>query len=225
MKPWITLESAETPSGKPITLVEHDGSYTIRVGGDVLMSTLAHSSEDRLAELTCPRLANVRRARILIGGLGCGFTLQAALATLPRDAEVVVAEILPCVVAWNRNPAYRLGAASLKDPRVTIVEEDVMETIRRERGGFDAILLDVDNGPAALTSDANSRLYEEPGLESIRQSLRPGGCAAFWSAGPDRAFEKLLAQAGFRVEIDKTRARKHGGRRHLIFLASVPGKR
>jgi spermidine synthase len=153
---------------------------------------------------------------VLVGGLGFGFTVQAALAAVARDASVVVAEILAAVIAWNRNPVFPLASRALADPRVTVLHDDVAEVILKQRGGFDSIILDVDNGPAALSTEGNSRLYDFAGLQRIRAALRPGGCVAFWSAAPDPAFEKLLARAGFRVDVEACRARGNSGRRHTI---------
>ena len=218
MKKWTTVDRALTPDGKTISLEEHDGSYTIRVDGVPLMSTRQHGSEERLAELACAHLKGVPGARVLIGGLGFGFTLKAALASLAADATVVVAEILGAVIAWNRNPAYGLATDAMSDPRVSVVQKDVVEVIREGRGSFDSIILDVDNGPAALSTGGNGRLYESAGLRDVRAALRPTGCVAFWSAAPDAAFEMLMAQAGFAVDVERCRARGSSGRRHTIFL-------
>ncbi len=218
MKKWNTLESALTPDGKTISLEEHDGSYAIRVDGVPLMSTRQHASEEKLAELACAHLREVRRARVLIGGLGFGFTLKAALAALPADAEVVVAELLAAVIAWNRNPELPLASAALADPRVTVRPEDAFIMICRARGAFDSIILDVDNGPAALSTDGNSRLYDSAGLRASRLALRPGGCIAFWSAAPDTAFERRLEQAGLCVQVERCRSHRSSGRWHTLFL-------
>jgi spermidine synthase len=220
VKKWTTVDRALTPDGKTISLEEHDGSYAIRVDGVPLMSTRQHGSEERLAELACTRARDVRHARVLIGGLGFGFTLKAALAALAADAAVVTAEILGAVIAWNRNPAYGLAADAISDPRVTVVQKDVVEVIREARGSFDSIILDVDNGPAALSTCGNGRLYEMAGLRDARAALRPGGCLAFWSVAPDAAFEKLMTQAGFVVEILRCRSHGSSGRWHTLFLGT-----
>lgn len=218
MKPWILLDHTVTPDGKNITLHEHDGAYAIRVDGSPLMTTRQHTSEERLAELACAHVQAAAAPKVLIGGLGFGFTLRAALAVLPKGAAIVVAEILAAVIEWNRNPAFPLAADAIADGRVTILERDVGEVIRESRGAFDAILLDVDNGPAAMSTVMNERLYDFAGLERTRRALRPSGCAAFWSAAPAPDFAKLMARAGFRVEIQRSRARGNAGARHTIFL-------
>ena len=148
------------------------------------MSTRRHGSEERIADLACAHARAVRGAHVLVGGLGFGFTLKAALAALAADATVLVAELLPAVVAWNRDASFPLAATALADPRVTVMERDVGELIRQAPARFDAIILDVDNGPAALTTAGNGRLYDFAGLQDARAALRPGGCVAFWSAGP-----------------------------------------
>lgn len=221
MKKWTLVDSTLTPDGKKLSLEEHDGSYFIRIDGAVLMSTREHTSEDQLAALACAHLKGKPRARILIGGLGFGFTLKASLAALAPDAEVVVAEILAAVIAWNRNPLFPLASDSLSDPRVTVLHRDVGDAIREARGAFDSILLDVDNGPAALSTATNARLYSRAGLESARAALRPEGRIAFWSAARDPAFEKLLAGAGFQVDVRTSRSRPNAGRRHTLFLGRV----
>jgi spermidine synthase len=218
MKKWTTVDQALTSDGKPITLEEHDGSYTIRIDRVPLMSTRQHASEEKLAQLACAYLKHNTDARVLIGGLGFGYTLRATLQALAPQASVVVAEVLAEVIAWNRNPAYPLAADVLADPRVTLLHRDVADVIRAERGGFDAIMLDVDNGPDAMAIDRNRRLYDAAGLKLTRAALRPAGCVAYWSVEPDPAFEKLLARAGFEVEVTACRARPHGGSRHTIFL-------
>jgi len=218
VKKWTTVDRALTPDGKTISLEEHDGSYAIRVDGVPLMSTRQHGSEERLAELACAHVRDIRHARVLIGGLGFGFTLKAALAALPTDAKVVTAEILGAVIAWNRNPAYGLAANAMSDPRVTVVQKDVAEVIREGRRGFDSIVLDVDNGPAALSTGGNGRLYEMGGLCDVRAALRPGGCVAIWSVAADAAFERLMTQAGFVVEVTRCRSRGSSGRWHTLFL-------
>jgi spermidine synthase len=221
VKKWSTLERALTPDGKTISLEEHDGSYAIRVGGVPLMSTRQHASEEKLAELACAHLREIRRARVLIGGLGFGFTLKAALAALPADAEVVVAELLAAVIAWNRNPELPLASEALADPRVTVRQEDAATVIREARGTFDSIILDVDNGPAALSTDGNFQLYDSAGLRASRLALRPGGCIAFWSAAPDAAFERRLERAGFRVQVERCRSHESSGRWHTLFLGRL----
>ena len=221
MKKWTSVEKAPTPDGKTISLDEHDGSYTIRVDGAPLMSTRQHESEDKLAEFGCAHLRGRRHARVLIGGLGLGFTLRAALAALDEDASVVVAEILAEVIDWNRNPAYHLAADDMADPRVVIVQQDVMLLIRSEKGGFDSIMLDVDNGPAAVSTVGNDRLYESTGLRHVRAALRPGGCAAYWSAAPDPPFQALMTRAGFTVDVKNCRSRPNAGRWHAIYLGWV----
>jgi spermidine synthase len=223
VKPWTLIDRTLTPDGKTITLHEHDGSYFIRVDGVPLMSTRQHASEEKLAELACAHVRGVRGARVLIGGLGFGFTLRAALSALAPDATVAVAEILGAVIDWNRNPAFPLASGALADPRVVILARDVGEVIRESSAGFDSILLDVDNGPAAMSTAANQRLYVLAGLRATRAALRPGGCAAYWSAAPDPAFAKLLARAGLLVEVSHARARGSSGARHTIFLGRVIG--
>ncbi len=221
MKKWTTLERALTPDGKILSLEEHDGSYAIRVDGIPLMSTRQHASEERLAELACAHLREIPCARVLIGGLGFGFTLKAALRSVASDASIVVAELLRPVIDWNRDPELPLASAALKDPRVTVRPEDAFIMIRRARGAFDSIILDVDNGPAALSTDGNSRLYDSAGLRASRLALRPGGCIAFWSAAPDTAFERRLEQAGFRVQVERCRSHGSSGRWHTLFLGRL----
>jgi spermidine synthase len=216
MKKWNTIDTALTPDGKTISLHEHDGTYAIRVAGAELMSTRRHASEEKVAQLACAHAQGIRGARVLIGGLGFGFTLRAALGALRADAVVVVAEIMAAVIAWNRNPAFPLAADALADPRVTLLQRDVGDVIRESRHAFDSIVMDVDNGPAALSAAGNSRLYDFAGLRATLAALRPGGCAAFWSASSDAAFEKSMASAGFKVEVHRCRAHANSGSRHTI---------
>jgi spermidine synthase len=221
VKKWTTVDWALAPDGKTISLEEHDGSYAIRVDGVPLMSTRQHASEEKLAELACAHVKGISRARVLIGGLGFGFTLKAALAAVAADATIVMAEILGAVIDWNRSPAFLLAADCLADPRVTVRQQDVGEVIREARARFDSIILDVDNGPAALSTGGNVRLYDSAGLRHTRAALRPGGCAAFWSVAPDPAFEKLMTQTGFQVEVQRTRSHGHSGRWHTLFLGRL----
>jgi spermidine synthase len=218
VKKWTTVDEARTPDGKAISLEEHDGSYTIRIDGAPLMSTRQHGSEEKLAELACAHLRGQRGARVLIGGLGFGFTLQAALRVLDPGATVVVAEILGAVIAWNRDTSRPLAGEAMADARVTVVQQDVADTIRAERGGFDSILLDVDNGPYALSAEGNGRLYDRAGLKLVRAALRPDGLVAYWSAARDAGFVELMTHAGFAVEVHGCRAHGGSGRRHTIFL-------
>jgi spermidine synthase len=218
MKKWTCLDSARTPDGKTISLNEHDGEYAIRIDGAELMSTRRHASEEKAAELACAHAASVAKARVLIGGLGFGFTLKAALALLRPDATVVVAEILPAIIAWNRNPAWPLAANALNDPRVSLTG-DVGDAIRAASGAWHSIVMDVDNGPAALSAASNHRLYDPAGLRATRLALRRGGCVAYWSAFPDPGFEKSLARAGFTVDVHPCRAHAHSGAHHFIFTA------
>lgn len=218
MKKWTTIDQATTGDGKTISLHEHDGSYTILVDGVTLMSTRQHGSEERIAELACAHLKGKRRARVLIGGLGFGFTLKASLSALAADSTVVVAELLSQVIAWNRNSAFHLAAEAMQDRRVIILNQDVAEAICARRNDFDSIILDVDNGPRALSTSGNCRLYSRPGLQAALASLRPGGCIAFWSTDPDPAFEKRMASAGFLVDVQRCRSRSTSGRKHTIIL-------
>jgi spermidine synthase len=218
LKKWTLAGRTLTPDGKIVSLHEHDGSYTIRVDGAELMSTRRHSSEEQIAKLACAHLKEAPGARVLVGGLGFGFTLRAALAALGSDAKVVVAEILAAVVAWNRNPEFGLAMDALADPRVTVVERDVADLIREGRASFDSIILDVDNGPNALSAAGNGRLYEAAGLRLAHAALRPMGCVAFWSAARDSAFEKLMAQAGFAVTVHRRPAHKNSGPWHTLYL-------
>jgi spermidine synthase len=220
LKKWNQLEQTAAPDGTVVSLYEHDGTYGIRVGSAGLMSTRRYASEEEIARLACAHLKTTRGARVLVGGLGLGFTLKAALACLRPDAIVVTAEILAAVIAWNRNPAYPLAGAAMADPRVTILHQDVVETIRASPAAFDSIILDIDNGPVALTTDSNVRLYRDGGLRLIYAALRPGGCAALWSATPDAAFEKALALAGFAATAHRCRAHVHSGPWHTVFVAN-----
>lgn len=218
---WTTLETALTRDGKILTLQGCGRSYVVRVDRAELMSTRQHSSEERLAELACAHLLGTRRARILIGGLGLGFTLKATLRIVGDDATVVVAEISDAVIAWNRNPAYPFSAEALTDHRVILRRQDVVEAIGSTRRIYDAIALDVDNGPNALTTLGNFRLYNDSGLHQAYEALRPGGCLALWSARPDHEFERLMEAAGFAVSLERARSRGKGGRWHTIFVGRV----
>lgn len=219
MKPWIDIGQAQTPGGDDIRLTEHDGEYVINVNGKTLMSSRAHGSEEALATLGCGHLAKVARPRVLVGGLGMGFTLRAALDLLPPDAFVTVAELVGAVVNWNRGPLAPLAGNPLNDRRVRTEVNDVGFTLRANPGRFDAILLDVDNGPAAFTSVNNCGLYDNAGVAAAYAALKPGGALAVWSAWDDRKFEQRLRFHGFDTRVDRVRARlKKGGSKHTIFL-------
>ena len=228
MKPTILLGTALIPDTKTeLKLFTHDGEFSIKIAGrGELMNTKTHGSEKALAELACERMGGGENPRILVGGLGMGFTLAATLAATGPTAEVVVAELVPEVVTWNRE---LMGAASghpLDDPRTSVFIGDVADVIRNDEGTldegtFDAILLDVDNGPEAMIRRENTWLYSIPGLEAARRALRPKGVLAVWSAGPDQLFRARLKHAGFKVEEKIVRPHRAGkGGRHYIWLGS-----
>jgi spermidine synthase len=195
--------------------------FSIMLGSNQLMNSRLSGSEEALATIACGRLEALERPHLLIGGLGMGFTLRAALAVLGTKARVVVAELMPAVLKWARGPMAEMFGSSLTDPRVSIREVDVADLIRSSRSTFDAILLDVDNGPEALAREANNVLYGVRGLRAAHTALRPGGVLSVWSSGPDLKFAKRLRDAGFEVDELKVRATgTRGGARHVIWIAT-----
>lgn len=215
------LGSTQVPGdGAKLRLYRRGKEFSIRVDGSELMNSSAHGSEDALAELACAKIAECTRPRILIGGLGMGYTLAAALRQLGANARVVVAELVPELVVWNRGPLAALSGHPLKDARINIREVDVAQVLQAERRAYDAILLDVDNGPEGLTRQGNDWLYAKPGLEAAFAALRPMGVLAVWSAGPNRSFSRRLRQAGFKVNEVRVRARRpRSGGHHTILIA------
>ena len=219
MIPWELLDREETDDGAEVTLHRRGQEYVIRAGGRDLMSSRVHGSEEVLATLGCGGARRSPRPRVLVGGLGMGFTLRATLDLLPGGATVVVSELLEAVVSWNRGPLGPLAGAPLDDPRVTVEVGDVLECLGRNPGGFDAVLLDVDNGPVAFTRESNVAIYEEAGLRLAGAALREGGELAVWSSFEDREFQRRLVRCGFSVERETVRARVKKGPRHTIYVA------
>ena len=223
MIPWSLIDKAPIPGGAgELRLMRRGDEFSIRLGNNELMNSRLSGSEEALATLSLERIQSNAAPQVLIGGLGMGFTLRAALTVLRPQARVVVAELVPAVVAWARGPMGALHGASLDDPRVSIEEGDVARLIRAGASRYDAILLDVDNGPEGLTRDANNSLYNKAGLAAARAALKPGGVLAVWSSsGPDEAFKRRLRQASFGVEEIKVRARGgRGGARHIVWIAT-----
>ena len=226
MKKTNLLDQATTPDGRPMTLHEHDGVFMIRIDGVELMSTRQHHSEEKLAELACSHIGRQSAgARVLIGGLGLGFTLRAALQNLSLGAAVVVVELMPAVIRWNQRPEYGLAADAMADPRVEVVAGDVADVLKKRRGCFDAVSLDVDNGASGLTAAANSRLYSVAGLAMARAALKPDGCLAVWSADADPAFVQRMGQGGFAVTVERARTHPTGGSWNHLFIGRVGRQR
>ena len=227
MIPWTLLAKAPIPDGGELRLMRRGGEFAIRLGAAELMNSRLGGSEEALAALACEKIAARARPRLLIGGLGMGFTLRAALSALDDSARVEVAELVPAVVQWAEGPMAEIFAGSLNDPRVKIELADVAEIIRAAASRYDAILLDVDNGPEAMTRAANDRLYDARGLAAARAALKVGGVLAVWSARPDRRFAQRLGDAGFAAEEFSVRARGGRGARHTIWIAArpAPGRR
>ncbi len=219
MLPWIHLDTAAVPGGGELKLMQRGGEFAILAGTTPLMNSRMSGSEIAFAELACERLRGIKRCRMLIGGYGMGFTLRAALSGLGSDAEVVVAELVPAVLAWARGPMAGLTSGCLDDPRVTLRDGDVGAAIAEARSGFDAILLDVDNGPDGLSRSANDQLYNRRGLEAARKALRPKGVLAVWSAAPNKDFARRLGHVGFAVDEVQARAHKGRGARHVVWIA------
>ena len=216
MKAFETLDRLTTPDGRQLTFHRRDGDYYVYLDGDELMSTRAPGSERALAELACDGLEG--RPRVLIGGLGLGFTLRAALDVLSPGARVVVAELFDKVIEWNRRYLSGLQGGALTDRRTRIAHADVWDLVERE-APWNAILLDVDNGPEAWCFDANRRLYDRAGLARIRAALAPRGVAAFWAAQADPRFLKTLRKSGFEARSHTVRASRGRGARHAVFVA------
>jgi spermidine synthase len=225
MIPRVLIDSAPIPGGGgELRLIRRGEDFWIMLGTNALMSTRLRGSEEALATLVCERLAGRPGPRLLIGGLGMGFTLRAALGALGRDARVVVSELVPAIIEWARGPMAHVHGGSLDDPRVEVALSDVGDLIASARGSFDSILLDVDNGPDALSRETNDRLYDLDGLHRAKSALTPKGILAVWSAAPDPAFSRRLAKAGFAVE--EVAVRAHAGRKgakHMIWLAARRG--
>ncbi|KPP80864.1 MAG: spermidine synthase SpeE [Oceanicaulis sp. HLUCCA04] len=221
MKPRELIGEAEVPGGPPLRLIRHDNAFIIMLARNELMSTRMSGSEKALGVMTCQRLGARAAPRILIGGYGMGFTLRAVLAELGPDARIVVAELVPEIIGWARGPMEAMTQGCLDDPRVEVLIEDVGALIGAGVASYDAILLDVDNGPDGLTRPGNDGLYSARGLARARGALRPGGILSVWSAGADRAFSRRLIEAGFSVEEVSVRARENGkGPTHVIWFAT-----
>ena len=217
MKPWETVGRARVPDGSEMVLARRGDEWVVRASGRVLMTSRTHGSEEALAELALQRVARPRA--VLVGGLGLGYTLRAALDRLAPDARVVVAELVPELVEWNRGPVAALAGRPLDDPRVRLAVGDVADRIAEARGAFDAILLDVDNSPSSMVMAGNDRLYGDRGVRACRRALRTGGVLAVWSAGTDPRYLARLRRAGFEAEERIVPARGQAGVRHFLFLA------
>jgi spermidine synthase len=218
--PWVHLDSAKIPGGGELRLKRRGDEFSIMLGTNELMNSRLTGSEEALARLAIEKIAGRNGPNLLVGGLGMGFTLRAALAVLGADARVTVAELAPEVVAWAKGPMAAVFRGSLDDPRVTVLEGDVGAAIHSATARWDAILLDVDNGPEGLSREANDSLYDLRGLARARRALTPGGVLGVWSQGPDARFVKRLKLAGFSVEEHKVRANAgRSGARHVIWLA------
>src|SRR5450432_2060902 len=226
MIPWEHIGTARVPGADvELRLMRRGTDFSMMLGQNELMSSRLSGSEAALATLACRSIEAVERPHLLIGGLGMGFTLRAALAVLGSEARIVVAELVPAVIDWARGPMAEIFGDSLGDPRASIRSADVVEVIRTHTGAFDAILLDVDNGPEGLIRKANDALYDLKGLKAIRRALRPRGVLAVWSSGPNASFSKRLRDAGFDVNEVAVRATaKRSGARHVIWFAARPGR-
>jgi spermidine synthase len=222
MIPWVKVDSARVPgSDGELRLMQRGAEFSIKLGQNELMNSRLSGSEAALATLAAKKIEAVKNPQVLIGGLGMGFTLRAALAVLGDEARVVVAELVPALVAWARGPMANLFGDSLTDSRVSIREIDVADVIGSHAQAFDAILLDVDNGPEGLTRKSNDALYDRKGLQAAHSALRPNGVLAVWSSGPNAAFSKRLRDSGFDVnEVNVRATGKGGGARHVIWIAT-----
>lgn len=219
LEPWDELALARTAAGDELILRRRGGIYEIRCNGYDLMSNRAHRSEEALARLALAE-TSADAPRILIGGLGMGFTLRAALDAAPRDARIIVAELLPEIIAWNRGPLAPLAGRPLEDARVQLREGDVATLMEAEAGAYDAILLDIDNGPEAVLCDINSALFSARGLRKMRRALAPAGVLAVWSADPSPRFEERLEETRFSFRAVEIAARgAEGDPRHTLYLA------
>jgi spermidine synthase len=221
MIPWVKLDTARVPGAEgELRLMRRGAEISSMLGSNELMNSRLSGSEAALATLACKKIETVKRSHVLIGGLGMGFTLRAALAVLGPDARIDVAELVPAVIAWARGPMAEIFGDCLTDPRVHIGEQDVLNVIRAHKRAFNAILLDVDNGPEGLTRSGNDALYDLKGLRSAHAALRPHGVLAVWSSGPNAPFSKRLRSSGFDVNEVTVRATgKGGGARHVIWIA------
>ena len=221
MIPWSKIATAKVPGGGQLRLLQRGTEFSIKLDNNELMNSRLSATEQALATIGCDKIRTLPRPKILIGGLGMGFTLRAALIVLGQQAQIIVAELVPAVVAWARGPMASLFGNSLTDPRVRIRETDVGDLIRAARSDYDAILLDVDNGPEGMTREANDRLYDLDGLAAAYMALRPGGVLAVWSSAPDAAFTARLRKTGFDVVENPVRAKgPQGGARHFIWTAT-----
>jgi spermidine synthase len=225
MIPWVQIDKVQVPGAAvELRLLRRGGEFSMMLGQNELMNSRLSGSEEALATLSCKRIEAVKQPHILIGGLGMGFTLRAALTVLGKDARITVAELVPAVIAWARGPMAELFGHSLADPRVSLREGDVTDVIDSSPSAFDAVLLDVDNGPEALIRKANDALYDSRGLGAIRRALRPGGVLAVWSSGPNVAFTKRLRAADFAVnEVGVRATTKRSGAHHVIWFATKAG--
>lgn len=225
MKPLELLGQALSRDGTVLKLIRRSDEYIILANGKPLMSSRMHGSEEALATFACRRALMIEQPSVLIGGLGMGFTLRATLDLLPPDATVIVAELVPAVVEWNRGPLAPLAGQPLLDPRVRVEIDDVVITLASRPARFDAVLLDVDNGPSAFAASNNAGLYDDRGITAAYKSLKMDGVLAVWSAREDRKFEQRLRHGRFDVEVEHVRGRQQkGGPRHTIFLGhKTPG--
>jgi spermidine synthase len=221
MSGWLTLDRAQTTDGSEMTLASRGEQYVIRVDGQDLMNSNSHGSEEKLARYGCAGLAAKPRARVLIGGMGMGFTVRAALDVLAADAAIDVVELVGAVVRWNRHVLAHLAGSPLDDARTTVIGGDVADVIAGASACYDAILLDVDNGPVALTTFQNKRLYSVGGLRAAARALSPGGMLALWSGFADAGFTARLREVGFTVEVKRVLAASRADRRHVLWLARL----
>ncbi len=221
MIPWLNIDTARVPgSDGELRLMQRGTEFSIKLGQNELMNSRLSGSEAALATLACKKFEAVKNPQLLIGGLGMGFTLRAALGVLGAEARIVVAELVPAIVAWARGPMAQMFGDSLNDPRVSIRETDVADVIQSHSEAFEGILLDVDNGPEGLTRKSNDAIYDRKGLQAARTALRPNGVLAVWSSGPNAEFSKRLLDSGFDVNEVRVRATgRGGGSRHIIWIA------
>ena len=224
MIPWLQIDTARVPGADvELRLMRRGAEFSMMLDQNELMNSRLSGSEEVLATLACKTIEAVKRPHLLIGGLGMGFTLRAALAVLGPEARITVAELVPAVIAWARGPLAGIFGDSLDDPRANILSADVVEVIQSRPAAFDAILLDVDNGPEGLIRKANDALYSLKGLKAIRAALRPGGVLAVWSSGPNSAFTRRLRDAGFDAnEVGVRATTKRSGAHHVIWFATKP---